>query len=219
MKRFLFVLLTGCVIFFSCVTAYAEQGFPQPEDPIEDVPYAFQRDVECYLSEPTVTWEDGSVLYKTTLYVKDMSEFYGYQIQVSSASDDAVAIENRAGGVTTTTVYKNEKANFAAIVGEGASGDIEVCEIISKYPYADKNRDRVLVVDKLDLVTSIAAERTITLGPSPAALTLALPYISPPFFASIWFPISIVAVLLIIGIYVSWRHKKGTSRRPVFVDG
>ncbi|MDR0491497.1 MAG: hypothetical protein LBH28_09680 [Oscillospiraceae bacterium] len=211
MKKILLILLTGCVLFFSGVNAFAEQDFPQPEDAIEDVPYAFQRDVECFFSEPTVTQEGGGVVYKTTLYAKDMSEFYGYQIQVSSATGESVEIENKAGGVTTPAVYQNEKLNFAVIVGEGASGDVEVCEITSKYPYADKNRERTLVVDKLDIVTSIAAERTVTLGPSPAALTLVLPYVPPPFYVTIWFPIVFIAGLLLGGIFLYMQYRK---KRP-----
>ena len=185
----------------------------QPGGPVEGAPNPYHGyvDVECNLSEPTFTREDGHVIYKTILQIKDMSEFYGYQIKVSSAGDDLVEVENRAGGVTTPAVYKDDKVNLAVIVGEGASGDIEVCEITSKYPYSDKNNERMLIVDQLDVITSIMAERTVTLGPSPVALTLALPYVSPPFYATSWFRASVAAFLLIV---VSYAYKRRRSKTP-----
>jgi len=216
-SRAILIGLALYIVFFgplpgTSTAAYAEQSIAGPTVTTEDVTYAFQRDVECSLSKPTFTREADGVVYKTTLSLKDMTEFYGYQIQVVSARGDAVEIEDMAGGVTTPTVYKYNKASFAAIVGEGASGNIEVCEITSKYPYKDKSRDRTLVVDKLDIVTSIAAERTITLGPLPAALTLALPYVAPPFYAAAWFPVLPILGILGLALCCAYLYKRNKNR-------
>ena len=212
MKKILLMLFVINLIIITTTQAFAAQGFAQPEDlfktelesdpfdpfqiELEDEPFAFQINVDCFLSEPVITREDGNVVYRTTLSVKDMSEFYGYQLQVSATADDAVTFENKIGGVTTPTVYKNDKANFATIAVDGLSGDFEVCDIIYRYPYADNNRERILVIDKLDVVTSIAAERTITLGPDPSALLLSLPFVAPPFYTTAGFYIVAIAIAL-----------------------
>jgi len=213
MKKSMIILLTVYFIFSAGLAAFAAQDPPQADDgqfigeyTVEEA-FAFQSTIDCYLSEPVLTRENGAIMYTTTLFIKNMSEFYGYQIQVVSPTEDMIEIENKTGGVVTPTVHKNGKTSFATIVGESASGDIEVCTITSKYPYADKNKDRMLVVDQFEVVTSIAAERTIAMG-SPA-LTLKLPYAEPPFFGALWFALAITAALISGGIAILFfRYKK-----------
>ncbi|MCL1789983.1 MAG: hypothetical protein FWG40_01280 [Peptococcaceae bacterium] len=204
MKKSFVLLLTLFLTFSAGLSAFAALDIPQAgedgfvEDELAEVEeYSFQNTLDCCLSEPVVTRQKGTVTYTTTLLIKNMSEFYGYQIQVLSPAENRIEIDNKTGGIGTPNVYKDGKTSFAAIIGEGAKGDIEVCTITSQYPYRDKNKDRMLVVDQFEVVSSIMAERTIALD-SPA-LTLRLPYAGPPFYASLWFIITIVAVLVLGG--------------------
>jgi len=165
--------------------------------------------VDYSLSEPVVSIDRHGVTYRTTLTLSDVAAFYGYQIQVSASSEDSTIIENKAGGVVTPVVYKDGKQNLACIIGEGLKGDIEVCDIIITYPHTDLNQNRAIVIDKLDIVTSIIAEDIVSFGSNPPALILGLTYVKPPFYATPWFYafISLVVVLLCTGTYVKLRKK------------
>ncbi len=214
MKKYILGVLSVILALSMAGVSFADQS-PRtdldPDEP-EEVASAFQQEFACTLSQPVIVKEKGYVKYTTTLTVKDMQEFYGYQIQVASPNQDAHILQNKIGGVETPSVYKDETANFAALLGQAASGDIEVCEIVCQYPYSDKNKQRQLVVEKLQVVTSIAAERVLTLGPNPPALVLALPYVAPPFYATVWFYLLLAAVAAAAGGYLYYRKRTAAAK-------
>jgi len=161
--------------------------------------------IDYSFSEPVITIDRQGVSYQTTLTVYDIDSFYGYQIQIVSDSEDSVVIDNRAGGVITPAVYKNEKQNLACIIGEGMAGDLEICDIVVVYPHSETNKDRTLVVEKLDIISSIIAEDIVSFGPNPPALVISLPYVEPPFFSTYMYHIIIGALIILAGIVYTVR--------------
>ncbi|MDR2712756.1 MAG: hypothetical protein LBB91_06535 [Clostridiales bacterium] len=197
------VIMTGLIVFAETAP---DDGETSEMTIVGNVASELQTTVKCQLSEPIVSKGRGNITYKTTLVIKDMIEFYGYQISIPVQTQESLEIENKAGGMTTPTVHQNGTANFATIVGEGASGDIVLCDIVCKYPYADKNRDRELIIEELKIVTSITAERTITLTSDSPELRLVLPYAAPPFYTRIWF-FCIIAAGLIAAMAIVFAKK------------
>ena len=182
-------------------------------EPEEELLGRSQISVDYSLSEPVVTVDRYGVTYRTTLTLNDIAAFYGYQIQVSAISEDSTIIENKTGGVVTPVVYKDGKQNLACITGEGLTGDIEVCDIIVKYSHSDLNQNRAIVIDKLDIISSIMAEEVVYFGGNPPAFILGLPYVEPPFYVTLWFYvlISLVTALSGAGIYVMLRKKAASQ--------
>ncbi|MCL1852527.1 MAG: hypothetical protein FWF88_05770 [Peptococcaceae bacterium] len=179
-------------------------GYPPGEEPEGSVPLK-QPAINCSLSEPVVSSDFGHTKYTTTLTINTISEFYGYQIEIVAEDENAVTITDKANGVVTPAVYKDGKLYLAVMVSGGLSGDIEICEITGRYPFADTDQNLTLVIDKLKIVTSIIGEQIVTLG--PPALTLALPHQNPPLYVNILFYILLLFLLLAGGAGFYFRKE------------
>ena len=122
MKKLILTAIMLCTMGLSSPVVHAEQ-------------------VDYTISEPTITKENGSVVYTMELAV-DMPALYGYQIEVD-ALEDNIILQNQVEGIESPVVYKNEKQNLATMTGTTElSGTIVLCQITSSYPYQDKNKNR-----------------------------------------------------------------------------
>jgi hypothetical protein len=155
----------------------AELGSVDETDPM-DAPGAASATEALHLSlsEPTLSdAPDGRKRYTTTLTVEGISAFYGYQIQVAAPSEDAVALNNLVNGTVTESVFRDGSVFLAVLASEKMSGNLAICEIVSDFSPGDTERERTITVTQAEVVTSIASEAFLTLGPNPAAAVLALP--------------------------------------------
>jgi hypothetical protein len=157
------------------------------------------------------------VRYATALTVEDISALYGYQIQVAAPTEDSVTLNNLINGTVTETVYRDGSVFLAVLASEELSGEVALCEILSDYGVGDTAQERNVTVTKLELVTSIASEAMLTLGPDPAAAILALPSTELLFGLPLWTYIGLIlAVLLVmalLGIVLLLRRKhRGEAR-------
>lgn len=180
--------------------------------------------LRVHLSTPDVTRTQENICYATQLTIEGISAFYGYQIEVESASEESVTITNQVGGLTTSQVYKEGQVYQAVMLSEGEKDDITICTITIRYPLDDTNQDRQLVVRKIQAITDIRTESVLVLGPDPAAAILLLPYLeaaavplAAPEISSIplW-----VFLLLILGLFIIvlliWllARKRKVTQRP-----
>lgn len=198
MKKIFLCLLTCLTVVMSTTSAYADVLTGEEEN---DVVAVEEEPIKCSFSEPVIEKKDGSIVYRTTLSVDNIENIEGYQIKVQSKDENSVSIENKAGGMATESVYKDEAENLAVISSEIKEKGSEICEIIVNYAYTDFDKDRTLTVSDLQLVKSVSEENIQAGGP----YTLELPYVNPPFYADYRFYLilgaTVAAVAIIILVY------------------
>lgn len=162
--------------------------------------------LEYSFSEPIITKGKGKTTYTTTLTIEQIDSLEGYQIQILADNEEQIIIRDKLKGSVTPVVFRDGKVNMAVMVGEGVSGKVEVCEITAQYPFSDKNHNRIIKIEELQIVKQVATEEIITQGP----WTLTLPYIEPPFYtqASFYILLAIILAILIAGTIWYLRRKK-----------
>ncbi|MCL2504062.1 MAG: hypothetical protein FWE94_05625 [Coriobacteriia bacterium] len=211
MRKLALSFIVVCILLLGVGTAFAK---PTNEAPIIDTEDAnlstVSPKIEYSLSEPVVSAGKGNTIYAVTLSVKGIEEFYGYQIEVVSGTQGAVTVASLVDGLETELVYKNGKQHLAVMTGvTPLSGDVEICDILVRYPYSDKNHSRKLEIDRLQVVTSVAAEKIETI----LSITLDLPYVDRPFYTQWWFYAAVIAVLMAgTGTALYIKKKKDAER-------
>lgn len=206
MKKIFLCLLTCLVVVMSTTSTYAELVTDEEEE--NDVVAVEEEPIKCSFSEPTIEKKDGSIVYRTTLSVDNVENIEGYQIKVQSKDDKRVSIENKAGGMATENVYKDEAENMAVISSEITEKGSEICEIAIKYAYTDFDKDRTLTVSDLQLVKSVSEENIQTGGP----YILELPYVNPPFYADYRFYLIAGVTVAIVAIVILVYRKRKQAR-------
>lgn len=214
MKRIILGALSFCLLWTAAVPVKADQAQTQTEAS-ETASENSEKDagLECTFSEPEVTTEGGYTVYTTTLSVQGAETLEGYQIQITSENEDHIVIENLLGGTETENVFKDQTMNLAVMLGENDGAQTEgmdICQIKSRYPFSDTNKNRVLTVDELQIVTSVSEESIETVGP----FTLDLPYENPPFYADWRFYAILAACALAAGGAVYWKKRQGKKALP-----
>ena len=232
-SAWLLLCLCLCVLVnlvpLSMQMAFADQEGEIPEEhTYDDWDPEIVEQLNVSFSPLEVWREDGYVYYKTQLVVDGISAFYGYQIQVEMDRSYDIEIENLAGGMPTATTQKDDYLYLAVISTELQRGDIAVCDITCKFPLADLNKDKYLVVSSIQVVTNLGAELIIGLGPEPPAAVLSLPVLEAsqiplqgppqtelPFWVYLLIALGIL-VVIILTIYLTkrWMQKK-YAKAPV----
>ncbi|MGN0350842.1 MAG: hypothetical protein ACI4ES_04250 [Roseburia sp.] len=205
MKKIFLCLLTCLSVVMSTTGVYADVLTGEEEN---DVVATEAEPIKCSFSEPVIEKKDGSIVYRTTLSVDNIENIEGYQIKVQSKDEKSVSIENKAGGMATENVYKDDAENLAVISSEITEKGSEICEIAINYAYTDFEKDRMLTVSDLQIVKSVSEENIQAGGP----YTLELPYVNPPFYADYRFyliaGVTVAIATIVICIY---RKRKRTK--------
>lgn len=215
MKRFLLFLLSLFMVSCLAVSAQGLKPGDRPDtagDAQEDTSSGTagnSEQIQCRFSQPVATDAGEYIEYQTTLYAQNVQDFYGYQIAADDKSEN-MDIKDLAGGMATPLVYKQGTANFATLNTESNSdGQTEtaLCKITCRLPAAQAGTGGTLKVNSLQLITSLAQEKTVDLGP----LSLELPAADTG--GNVWLIFSAaLLILLAAGVYLYRRRFKRKIR-------
>lgn len=210
MKKIILGALSFCLLFTAAAPVRADQAAVQTEaaDPGSEINR--ESDLTCTFSEPEITTEGTDTVYTTTLTVQGAEALEGYQIRIAAKNEDSIVIENLSGGTETENVYKDGSMNLAVMLGETGQTqqeDIQICRVQSRYPFSDTDKNRILTVEELQIVTSVSEESIVAVGP----FTLELPYVNPPFYADWRFYAILGVCALAGGGAVYWKKRRGKS--------
>ncbi len=208
MKKIILGALSFCLLFTAAAPVRADQVTTQTEAADAGSQNSRETNLTCTFSEPEVKAEGTDTVYTTTLTVQGAETLEGYQIQIAAKNEDSIVIKNLSGGTETENVYKDGFMNLAVMLGETGQTQeegMEICQIQSRYPFSDTDKNRSLTVQELQVVTSVSEESIVTAGP----FTLELPYVNPPFYAD-WRFYTILGVCALAGGGVMyWKKRQG----------